>query len=275
MTRQIIIEPNNGSYFLFSGGEVHVTLKDEGHSFSYAQIICKDYSMNGLMAVCETAQVLSKQGIICDVCFPYFPYSRQDRWIGEGEPFSLKIFCDILNAQKNIVQVTTVDPHSDVLGALIENLRIIPQHKVFEKVVPAHVRGSAMFVSPDAGAFKKVSKLIPDSSRIIIGTKMRDSSGNILGTSVLIPEGKPSGSHTAFIVDDICDGGRTFIELAKCLKHAGFSKILLYVTHGIFSQGAGVLYDAGIDHIYTTDSFNCVEHSNEKLTVLGVEYYDE
>ena len=51
-------------------------------------------------------------------------------------------------------------------------------------------------------------------------------------------------------MDDICDGGRTFIELAKALKVDGPRSVWLYVTHGIFSQGFGVF--AGI---FTTDSF--------------------
>ena len=33
---------------------------------------------------------------------------------------------------------------------------------------------------------------------------------------------------------DICDGGRTFIELAKVLKDNGAKRVTLYVTHGIF-----------------------------------------
>jgi ribose-phosphate pyrophosphokinase len=45
------------------------------------------------------------------------------------------------------------------------------------------------------------------------------------------------------IVDDICDGGRTFLEIAKTIrsKKRNISifgdKIYLVVTHGIFSAG--------------------------------------
>ena len=56
-----------------------------------------------------------------------------------------------------------------------------------------------------------------------------------------------------YIVDDICDGGRTFIEIAKYLKEADSidsSRIHLMVTHGFFTKGLGV-FDGLIDHIYT------------------------
>ena len=43
--------------------------------------------------------------------------------------------------------------------------------------------------------------------------------------------------RNCLIVDDICDGGGTFIPLAKKLKNAGAKTVTLYVTHGIFSKG--------------------------------------
>jgi ribose-phosphate pyrophosphokinase len=55
------------------------------------------------------------------------------------------------------------------------------------------------------------------------------------------------------IVDDICDGGRTFIECAKILHLHEVNSVSLYVTHGIFSKGLAPLEDAGITEIYTKD----------------------
>jgi ribose-phosphate pyrophosphokinase len=50
------------------------------------------------------------------------------------------------------------------------------------------------------------------------------------------------------IVDDICDGGRTFIELAKKLRPMTTGKIKLLITHGIFSKGIEV-FDGIIDEV--------------------------
>jgi ribose-phosphate pyrophosphokinase len=56
------------------------------------------------------------------------------------------------------------------------------------------------------------------------------------------------------IIDDICDGGRTFIEIAKILKEEKKDiKISLIVTHGIFSAGLKELYEY-FDMIVTTNS---------------------
>lgn len=74
-------------------------------------------------------------------------------------------------------------------------------------------------------------------------------------------------SRLAFIVSNLpldiiiyknfilCDGGRTFTELARALKDRGAGRIGLFVTHGIFSRGLDPLFAEGIDDIFTTDSF--------------------
>ena len=62
--------------------------------------------------------------------------------------------------------------------------------------------------------------------------------GDVTGKSVLI-------------ADDICDGGRTFIELAKVLKERGAAHIHLHVTHGIFSKGKAV-FEGLIDTVTST-----------------------
>jgi ribose-phosphate pyrophosphokinase len=56
-------------------------------------------------------------------------------------------------------------------------------------------------------------------------------------------------------VDDLCDGGATFIGAAKCLRDAGAKFVGLVVPHGIFSRGVSHVLDNGIDHIHTSNSF--------------------
>ena len=69
----------------------------------------------------------------------------------------------------------------------------------------------------------------------------------------------------AIISDDICDGGMTFIGIAKALRALNCEHIVLYVTHGIFSKGLSV-FDGLIDQIFTTTSFKQTPH--DKLTVI-------
>ena len=57
----------------------------------------------------------------------------------------------------------------------------------------------------------------------------------------------------AVITDDICDGGYTFIKIAEQLRQKNVGRIVLFVTHGIFSKGLGV-FDGLIDEVITTNS---------------------
>ncbi len=67
-----------------------------------------------------------------------------------------------------------------------------------------------------------------------------------------------------YIVDDICDGGGTFVLLADELRKRNCGKINLIVSHAILSKGMEAL--PNIDHVYTTDSFQDLSHP--KLTQI-------
>ncbi len=256
---------DNSSYFKFSGGEVHTKVHN-----GISNITMKDYTMDGFMALAEIVETSRRnygKNHSIKVCYPYFPYARQDRVMQRDEPFSLKIFCSLLNSL-DLTEVIVYDPHSDVTPALINNCYVVPQHKLVKKIVPLQLLQdhNVIIVSPDAGAYKKVSKLTSDDTRIALGSKYRNSKGEITRTGISF-DGDLTGK-ICLIVDDICDGGRTFIELAKVLKDKGAKEVHLYVTHGIFSKGLNVLEESGITKIYTTSSFTRIPF--EPITILHV-----
>lgn len=113
-------------------------------------------------------------------------------------------------------------------------------------------------ISPDAGSNKKIfdlAKLIDYDGEIIRCDKLRDIvTGNIIETIVYKDD---LNGKDCLIVDDICDGGRTFIQLATALKQKNCGKIYLIVTHGIFSSGFDDLSD-NIDGIFCTNSVSDV-----------------
>ncbi len=251
------------NYFLFSGGEVHCKL-----SYHPLQnIVMNDYTMNGLMWLAQQVEIEKRLGYRdIYVTYPYFPYARQDRVMEKNEPFSLKIFTQMVNAL-GFAKITIWDPHSDVTPALLNNCRVIPQWDIARRVIPNEFLNDpeVMWVSPDAGAYKKLSKLITNDKNIVVGTKNRNEKGEITSTNILFQ--RDIAGATCFMVDDICDGGRTFIELAKVLRERGAAKVYLYVTHGIFSKGVRELQEY-IDHVYTTNSFPNV--ATDWLTVKEI-----
>lgn len=181
-----------------------------------------------------------------ELILPYLPFSRMDRQ-EKGFSFSLDWFCSEINKME-FLTVNIVDPHSDVSHALLKNCYITYQHEIFE---PYFKNKSDFFlVCPDSGALKKIEKLasLVNPMNIVFCTKQRDfNTGDIVKTTIYYDslDGKD-----CYIVDDICDGGKTFIEIAKILKERGAGKIILMVSHGFFTKGLSV-FDGLIDEIYT------------------------
>ena len=78
---------------------------------------------------------------------------------------------------------------------------------------------------------------------------MAISINNIIVEGFNFPAGERQVRLNNHHIDDICDGGQTFISLAQSLKKQGAAEIFLYVTHGIFSKGLDQLKTC-IQHIY-------------------------
>lgn len=202
------------------------------------------------------ADAAKRAGLRLDMLtMPYVPFGRQDRVTDRGECFSLAVFANLLNSLE-FATVLIDDPHSDVSPALIKNVVVRHQWDLLSPFVLSKTRGPFWLVSPDAGALKKTYKLAqtlstPRLRGVIEASKKRDTAtGDITGThapDLDITLG--SSEETYVMVDDICDGGRTFIELAKSLRAKGAAKIHLYVTHGFFTKGKQV-FDGLIDQVH-------------------------
>lgn len=176
-----------------------------------------------------------------------------------GESLSVKVYADILNALK-LNTVTVYDPHSEVTPAVLDNCVVISNHTFIEKVCE-DLGETPMLISPDGGALKKIYKLSQalGGVEVVECSKSRDvKTGQITNFKVYHEDlqGKP-----CLIVDDICDGGGTFIGLAQELKAKNAGQLYLAVSHGIFSKGFETL-NHYFDKIYTTDSFKDIEDTN-------------
>jgi ribose-phosphate pyrophosphokinase len=189
----------------------------------------------------------------------YLMAARMDRVMLEGEPFSLKVVAGIINGA-GFKKVRIFDPHSEVSTALLDRSYPVSNHRfvaaALEHYLGEHPTDSYSLVSPDAGALKKIYKLAQELAiaDVVECMKERDVKTGKL-TSFKTATENLSG-QTCFIVDDICDGGGTFAGTAAMLRELGAEKVVLIVSHGIFSKGTAI---EGIDAVYTTDSFREVD----------------
>jgi ribose-phosphate pyrophosphokinase len=176
----------------------------------------------------------------------YLPYGRQDKEVCNEATFALRTFAALLNTLQ-FDSVIIHDPHSKIALDLINNSHAVyPERKILDARVATN---SPLLCYPDKGAVSKYSETYPGWD-YIYGQKVRDQlTGNITHYELI---GDCVGQNV-LIVDDICDGGMTFILLAKSLLAAGAKEVNLFVTHGIFSKGTRVLFEAGIKRVFTQD----------------------
>lgn len=245
--------------FIFSGGELHIKIHDNytcDEVTIEAFIKCSD----DLMLLLLATDALKRKGYIDIILkMPYVPYARQDRIINEGEAFSLEVFAGIINSQE-YKKVYVLDPHSEATTILINNSVNINVMKYIKKIP---VNGKTAIISPDKGAKHRCKSIAGNLGLPVVNcSKKRNKQGSIVKTEI---KRESFNRCDCLIIDDICDGGRTFIEIAKILKERGASSIRLYVSHGIFSKGLEV-FENLIDKIYCVTMFCGIK--SEKLTVL-------
>ncbi|HWA29061.1 MAG TPA: phosphoribosyltransferase family protein [Lacunisphaera sp.] len=224
-------------------------VKDELPSDAPFKALVRPRSLASFMAFLFWYDALGERGGAgIDLVLPFVPGARQDRLNPRGDfLFTVKSVAELLNS-RGFNRITVLDPHSEVTPALIDRCHVVSAADCIDPPVGKY----AAVVSPDAGAEKRASAVAKKLGvPILHAWKLRDlTTGELTGFG-MEPTHLPLDS-LVLVVDDICDGGGTFIGLADELDRAGL-KAHLWVTHGIFSKGTAPLL-ARFRHVYCTDS---------------------
>lgn len=256
----------------FPGGEIGVkvpqfheivTSGDEHYS---ADIVLVYENNDELFALAQLSDIVDRICLSTSATYskrlylPYIPYSPQDRVTAPGEAASLKLLAGMINSMK-FDRVISVDPHSYVSENLIDKLHIVKQHEVARGVLESdnNTIQYDYIIAPDAGAEKKVYEyysLYQPQAKFVVCSKRRDEKGNIVGYTTH-HDFKGVTNATALVLDDICWGGATFINLAKAVDEAGGENVVLdlYVSHGFFTKGFSDLLKY-YNRIYTPQLFS-------------------
>lgn len=202
-----------------------------------------------LMHIGSLKQLLKKSKFT-RLHMPFLPYGRQDKKVFNDTTFNLEVFAKIINAFE-FTMVSSVDTHN--YPRTVELINNFVNYEVEDTIRDLQNKlDITKTVFPDFGARMRYN--VSNDRSTIIGHKVRDQlTGNITDYELEFPE--LTQTDKLLIVDDICDGGATFIKLVNKIKELQPNvEINLFVTHGIFSKGKQILLDAGIKNIYTTNS---------------------
>lgn len=280
-----ITETEQYKAWKFPGGEIHFKLKPEvveelrycmysgWPEELFVRIRLTSPDMFFFLAI-VTDTIYKDFNIMPKVNIGYMPYQQADRDFGEGECFSLHTVCLFLNSLL-VDEYIIFDPHSDVTPALINNIAVGDNSEFVKYTLNQIMRNTIQeehitILSPDAGAYKKIFKLcekIGFKGRIETANKYRDTTNGEIQTRLSCEDF--GAAPYVLIVDDICMGGRTFINLAQQIKEA--KELYLAVSHGVFNNGYDELYKY-FTHIFTTNSFQDFENKPEQITFRNTDH---
>jgi len=191
---------------------------------------------------------------------PYLPFSRADRRFVNGDTHAFAVFMQLIRSM-GFTTIWTFDAHNAELASSWGITNVLPTNGPVDQIKPL-IRDigkkSLVLVLPDAGAAKRYD-LSKYNLPILVADKVRDAAtGKLTGFKI--------GSaikyyKSALIIDDICDGGGTFVGLGELIRKKNKNiKLGLYVSHGIFSKGLKPL-EAVFDNLYVSD----YSYSNPKI----------
>lgn len=249
---------------IFGGGERHVQMIVWPTDRNCKIKIVLSFEQDGdIVALANYVDAIRRLGFeSIELFIPYFPGARQDRVCNDGESLSVKVYANLIN-DMNFDSVHVFDPHSDVVGAVLDNVVLHDNISFVESCISEIKNGDndIVLISPDAGSNKKiynVAKALGGQYPVVRADKLRDvSNGKIIETIIYA---KDLDGKTCVIIDDICSYGGTFCALSVKLKEMGAKNVILVVSHWEGVASKDKLFDAGISQVYTTDSKPILGH---------------
>lgn len=232
----------------FPDGEPHIVLEDIDRKDEML-IICRITNPTDLFILMQIGDILNRQCIIFSIKILYLMSMRMDRVISYNEAFSLNVVANIINSMKP-TDVIIVEPHS------YRSLYLIPNNINESGTKYISKNKDYIYVYPDAGAKIRYHNYFLHE-KYICCSKVRDlNTGKLSGFKVENPEVIIDNPNKSFmVIDDLCDGGGTFVGIASEIKKINPDvKLSIYVTHMVNPKGIITLSE-NYDEVYFTNSY--------------------
>lgn len=186
--------------------------------------------------------------IILNITFNYLFGLRSDRAFEEGQPnYCDSVIYPLLCNLHLGKSIRIISPHNIAWCARINVDYSYPFYSLFLSEIPKGIMiGGDQSVECTYKNFHKTRKengeIVCELSKYSLNKIHENKDNNII------------------IVDDLCDGGATFIAESKYLKDRFPNrKIYLAITHALFSKGVDHVANH-FDHIYCTNSYQDISH---------------
>lgn len=244
-------------------GKVHVIIAKSIMVFRDIELI-----MSAISAISAHTQEYSLYS-------PYIMGLRSDRKFSNGGDFYLdQVIVPILKLMD--CPIYTLDPHSP--RQIYQALNPFALNEEFEKI------GQKKLICPDESAKNRIIQMLDYTNgneefvkllngsigymkKQRIGDVVKQDPADELTFNIL------SGEDDILIVDDLFDGGASFVGLCESMRNTyGFKgKITIYVSHFIGSNISNIvkIKDLGVD-ILTTNSYSCPRSAKDMIKQIDV-----
>jgi ribose-phosphate pyrophosphokinase len=243
--------------YIFPKLEITPEYSNEAHD-SYTWVTLKvdkydDNLVECLLHFSEYVEYNLGRNTLMYLDMPYLLYAREDKDLKDiGGGFPLRAFLRYV-VNLGFSRIFSVDVHSGVATNTGFVKELDPPNFYFYKL---EMLKPDYILAPDAGGLKRAEKQAEIHNVLLLqGSKVRDQeTGKLSGFELpQLSNGEVEDikGKTVCIIDDIIDGGGTFIMWNKILKEKyGVSKVYLLATHGIFSKGKDALKDLDYVSVY-------------------------
>lgn len=231
----------------FPDGEVHLQLDTVTRKESVT-VKCRITNATELFLLMQLSDILKRQCIEVSILEIYYLMGmRCDRLFDIDRPFTLSIVANVVNSLK-AETVYIYEPHS------VRCLKLI--HHSFSSDLTWYIKSrlleqnkGLLLVAPDKGSVNRYR----DKYFTVVCDKVRNESTGELQGFRATPKEDVAG-RDLLVIDDLCDGGGTFVGLAPKLRELNPNTMSLLVTHAIQKQGVEKV-TAVYDKVYITDTY--------------------
>lgn len=241
----------------YPDGQIQLVLEDLDDNKFHLVILTRICNSDDLFILMQLSDIVNRRGLSCTLYITYLLAARTDRLFSWNTSFTLKVVMDVLKSFNSEIMI--LDPHSEAANRLSGN-------KVYEiSFVNMLINYTDIFddsdniviVAPDEGAKDRLEHIVTSSifrNPIVYCSKTRDENGKV---TVKVKSESPiqvSKKTRLVIIDDLCDGGGTFMAIAPELKRYEVKEIDLLITHSIQLDGLKKVSSV-YDKVITSNSY--------------------
>lgn len=249
----INIEDSDIKYTIFSfpDGEKQISIDSEIDRKKEIMVICRITNAEELFILMQVNDILSRHEVKWFLYITYLMSMRMDRVMDFNRPFSLKIVSNILK-NFSCYDVEVLEPHSDKTEDLMGSYG-----NYFLCTLDCDFPEDSTIIYPDEGSRERYQGFLNNGfykkrGMITFNKKRNLKTGKI--ESFEIDYINLTSKNFVF-VDDLCDGGGTFMGELKVLKEKyPDGKFTLIVCHAVNEQGLRKVLDK-FDKVITSNSY--------------------